>query len=655
MAIVEMKKISVLGLVSVKEGLMEALMDLGIMELNRQDEKLTDETWTALVTKDGNEAGVARIEGRISEVSQALEIIARYDPAKSPLFKTRRKISPEHFRQVLIQEEAIWSRVEQVLIQYHELSELKSEENRIITNQLSLEPWRSYTAPLELQGTKYTSVIMGTVPHAMEMDHLRKEIDEKTGAYAIDCVSSDIEQHYLSVICLKKERENVLEPLTRHGFNRMTFKDMKGTPAENMAAFEKQLTELVIKRARIEKRIGEAVRWKSAVECLHDDLVIQRDKEKIRSRLLKTKETFYMDGWLPAKSVPAVEKLLLGKGCWYETGDPGEGEEVPTLLRNPGMVAPFEAITGLYGMPSVKAVDPTPFLAPFYCLFFGIMLGDAGYGILMTAAAFLILRKYPLEGMTFRMIKMFFYCGISTIFWGAMFGSWFGNLVPSVANVFFEKKVIIAPLWFDPVGDPLRLLFFSFILGAVHLMVALGLKAWILVKNGKPVDAVCDTGFWYLIFAGIALLIIPGTFEAGKWVAAAGAAGLLLTGGRAKKSIFGKISGGFGAVYGIVNYFADILSYSRLLALGLASGVIAQVINTMGSLAGGGIPGGILMTVVGIFGHTFNLAINALGSFVHSCRLQYVEFFGKFFGREGTAFDPFIKKTKYVLIQKEEN
>ncbi|HWQ77816.1 MAG TPA: V-type ATP synthase subunit I [Anaerovoracaceae bacterium] len=652
MAIVEMKKISVLGLASVKDGLMEALMDLGVMELNRQESKLADETWTALVTKDGNDAGAAQIDDKISEVSQALEIISRYDTAKSPLFKTRRRITPEHFRQVLTQEDAIRGRVEQVLILNLELNELRSEVNKIIANQLSLEPWLSYTAPLELQGTKYASVITGTLPHTVELDPLKREIDEKTRSYEIHFISGDIEQHYLSVICLKKERERVLETLTRHGFNRMTFKDMRGTPAESMAAFERELADLAKKRTRIEKKIGEAVRWKFALECLYDDLLMQRDKEKMRSRLLKTKETFYMDGWLPLKSVAVVEKLLLAKGCWYEIADPDDGDEAPTLLRNSGMAAPFEAITGLYGMPSVKAVDPTPFLAPFYCLFFGIMLGDAGYGILMTAAAFLILKKYPLEGMTFRMIKMLFYCGISTVFWGAMFGSWFGNLVPSVANVFFEKKVTIAPLWFDPVGDPLRLLFFSFILGAIHLMVALGLKAWILVKNGKILDAVCDTGFWYAIFIGIALLIVPETFEIGKWVAAVGAAGLLLTGGRAKKSIFGKISGGFGAVYGIVNYFADILSYSRLLALGLASGVIAQVINTMGSLAGGGILGGILMTAVGVFGHSFNLAINALGSFVHSCRLQYVEFFGKFFGKEGIAFDPFDKKTKYVLIRR---
>ncbi len=520
-----MKKITVLGLASVKEDLMEALMDLGVMELNRQEIKLEDEAWAALVTKDGNEAGAARIDGRIAEVSQALDVLARYDTAKSPLFKTRRRISPELFRQALIQEEAIRGRVEQVLILNLELGELKSEENKIITNQLSLEPWLPYAAPLELQETKHTSIITGTLPHTVETDRLPGEIGEKTRSYEINFVSGDIEQHYLSVICLKKEREKVLETLTRHGFNRMAFEDMNGTPAECMVAFETQLAELGKRKARIEKKISEAVRWKSALECLHDGLTIRRDREKIRSRLLKTKESFYLDGWLPAESVPAVEKLLLGKGCWYEIADPDGEEEVPTLLRNSGMAAPFEAITGLYGMPSVRAVDPTPFLAPFYCLFFGIMLGDAGYGIIMTAAAFWALKKYPLEGMTFRMVKMFFYCGISTVLWGAMFGSWFGNLVPSVAGVFFEKEIAIAPLWFDPVGDPLRLLFFSFILGAVHLMVALGLKARILVKNGKPLDAVCDVGFWYLVFAGIALLAIPGTFEAGKWVAAAGAAG----------------------------------------------------------------------------------------------------------------------------------
>ncbi len=655
MAIVEMKKISILGLTAVREGLMEELMDLGAVALNSQESKLADEEWAALVSPDGDEAEAQRLEGQIVKASLALDVISKYDTVKSPLFKTRRMISPQQFRQILGEKEEIWNHAEQILTLYHELGQLKSEENRVKAEQLFLEPWSAYEAPLELQSTKCAALLMGTAPNAVEPDQLAEELDEITAAYEINVISSDFEQRYLSVLCLKRERELVLEALMRYGFNRMTFKDMRGTPAENLTAYERQFAEIETRRAELEERIRDAVRWKSEIECLIDDLTMQRDKVKIRERLLKTRETFCMDGWLPVKKIPAVEKLVLEKGCCYEISTPDNGDEIPVLLRNSSVAEPFEAITKLYGMPSDKAVDPTPFLAPFYCLFFGIMLGDAGYGIIMTAASFFILRKYRLEGMARQLIKMFFYCGISTVFWGALFGSWFGNIVSSVAGVFFEKNIAIRPLWFDPVWDPLKLLFFSFLVGAIHLMVALGLRAYILIKNGKPLDALCDVGFWYLVFGGIALMIVPGTFEAGKWVAAAGAAGLLLTGGRAKKSIFGKITGGLGAVYGIVNYFADILSYSRLLALGLASGVIAQVINTMGSLAGGGILGAVLMIVVGVGGHSFNLAINALGAFVHSCRLQYVEFFGKFFGTEGIAFEPFDRKTKYVLIHKEGN
>ena len=181
-----------------------------------------------------------------------------------------------------------------------------------------------------------------------------------------------------------------------------------------------------------------------------------------------------------------------------------------------------------------------------------------------------------------------------------------------------------------------------------------------LIRDGKPLDALFDIGLWYVLLVGLVLFGVGGNIgpafaTAGKYMSIIGVVGILLTGGRQKKGIFGKITGGLGSLYDITSYLADILSYSRLLALGLATGVIAQVINTMGSLAGGGIKGSILLIVVAVFGHLFNLAINALGSFVHASRLQYVEFFGKFYKGGGTAFEPFDKKTKYVDIVKEED
>ena len=245
------------------------------------------------------------------------------------------------------------------------------------------------------------------------------------------------------------------------------------------------------------------------------------------------------------------------------------------------------------------------------------------------------------------------------MFWGALFGGWFGDIATVVANVFFGKEFVIKPIWFNPIEDPIKLLIFSLALGVVHLFTGLGIKAYMQIKEGKWFDAICDEGFWILTISGIAAwlggaMILPVLGTVGQWMTIVGVLGLLLTGGRDRKGI-GKVIGGLSNVYNITSYLSDILSYSRILALGLATGVIAQVVNTMGSIFGGGIVGGILLLCIFIFGHILNIAINVLGAYEHTCRLQYVEFFGKFYEDGGEPFEPMGKNTKYIRIENDKN
>ncbi len=258
----------------------------------------------------------------------------------------------------------------------------------------------------------------------------------------------------------------------------------------------------------------------------------------------------------------------------------------------------------------------------------------------------------------YRMIKMFFYCGISTFMWGALFGGWFGDFFTVAAKTMFGVDFVIRPIWFNPLEEPMKLLIFSLILGGIHIFVGMGVQAYMYIRDGHAIDALLDIGLWYVLLIGLVLFGIGGTLgdmavTVGKYMSIVGAVGILVTGGRKKKG-FGKITGGLGSLYGITSYLSDVLSYSRLLALGLATGVVAQVINTLGALAGGGIVGSLVLIVVFLFGTVFNIAINALGAFVHSCRLQYVEFFGKFYTGGGREFRPFGRKTKYIKILEEE-
>lgn len=661
MSIVKMKKLSVIGLSNNKEELIKHLMDLGVVELNTQDQKLLQEEWSNIFIKDGNEDEVSKIDSELQKISIVLEILSQYDKSKKPLIKTRRAITKREFKKIMDNKEDIQNTTDKVYKLYNSLVNLKGQENKIETNIVSLEPWLSYDIPIEMNETESTEILIGVVPSTTEIENMRSSIEEASENTVFKLIGSDSDQHYISIISLKDDLETVLDCIRQFGFNKVTFSNMYGTPAKITSDYEKELSKIAKEKEAVENEIVSMVGEIKNIECLYDETIIEKDRNQIRNRLLKTESSFYFDGYMPAAAEKSVKRVLEENECYYEFNEIQEGEEAPVLLHNKGAIYPFEAITNLYALPEYTEIDPTKCLAPFYFIFFGMMLSDAAYGIIMAVACFIVNKKFRLEGMMKKLVNMFFWCGISTAIWGALFGGWFGDLPTVAAKTFFGiDNFVVKPLWFNPVNDPMKLLIFSFILGGIHLFLGMGIQAYMLIKDGKPFDALCDIGFWYVLLIGLVLFGVGGhigemAVTIGKYMAIVGALGLLLTGGRKKKGIFGKLVGGLGSLYDITSYLADILSYSRLLALGLATGVIAQVINTMGSLAGGGIKGSILLIIVAVFGHLFNIAINALGSFVHASRLQYVEFFGKFYKGGGTAFEPFDKKTKYVDIVKEEN
>ena len=354
-----------------------------------------------------------------------------------------------------------------------------------------------------------------------------------------------------------------------------------------------------------------------------------------------------------------------------ETEQIEEEEVPPVLLKNNSFSESVEGVLASFGLPGKGEMDPTFFTSVFYVFLFGLMLSDAAYGLIVALVCGFVLIKCPRMATNLRKsIKLFFWCGISTLFWGVMFGGYFGDAVDVVSETFFGHKVSIPALWFVPLNDPMRLLLYSMLFGVIHLLTGLALKGYMCIRDGRYMDFLCDCVLWFLLLVGLIGMLLPTDLFAGiaggpiyfpealkaavKWMAIIGAAGIVLMSGRANKNFGIRIALGAYDLYGMTSWLSDVLSYSRLLALGLATGVIASVVNQMGSMGGRSIVGVILYIVVFLIGHTFNLAINLLGAYVHTCRLQYVEFFGKFYEGGGKAFEPFMLKTKYVDI-KEEN
>ena len=671
-----MEKLAVIGLSNTKDRLIADLADLGVVEITERfipgaDEIKDPDAPEALESQaseikksqevfdkvDGDLDFVSTIEGEMSRTDTALDTLKRYSKEKEPLFATKKVINGERLKDLLNRRAEIEGYISSILRLNYRLHMTDERINKMSSDLASLKPWIVYDVPLDISETKFTNIELGVVPSTVNLDNIKEKFSELELPSDISVVNSDRELIYLAVVMMKEGTDNVLGILKQYGFTQLPFQGFEGRVSDNIEKITKQIDEQKDVRRELEDEVAGYGKMQQDIEFLSDYLTIERDRERIKSKMRVTKRTFNFEGWVPSHLKDGVERILDRYGCHYEYREPLEGEEVPVMIENSAAVTPFEAVTQMYSMPDYKGFDPTKWFAIFYAMFFGIMLSDAGYGLVITIATFVVLKKFELEGMTKKMVKMFMYCGIATVFWGAMFGGWFGDLIPVVADVLFGKKVEIKPIWFNPIDDPTRLLIWSLGFGVVHIFLGMAINAYMLIKRGHFWDAVFDVFSWYVLIIGAIMYGALGNSnpmlgKIGLYMAVIGAAVLLLTGGRKNKG-FGKVTGGLGALYGITGYVSDILSYSRLLALGLATGVIASVVNTMGSLGGRGIVSFIVLIVVGIVGHSFNMAINILGAFVHSSRLQYIEFFGKFYEDGGEEFDPFRNETKYIRILKE--
>ncbi|MDY4082575.1 MAG: V-type ATP synthase subunit I [Candidatus Metalachnospira sp.] len=660
MAIVEMSKLSVICLNSQKKRFIKELMDLGVVEINKPSGNSLDNPIPEGTFIANNSAEVSHLDAQIAAFGAALETLDSYDQGKKTLFKTRKEVTVDDFiKEVDVNQDSAKHISEEASALVKRVAEAKNEINRLALLIKGLEPWKELDLPLNETGTKTSAVFMGVVPVKTNYDVLLNSVLEEAPSAVVQKVSSDKTQTYLCLICLKDEKSKVLESLKQFSFTSVSLSENNGTAEEAIQAYEKKIAALKDEISANEDRLKELAKHKEKIEYAYDDLLLKRDRAKAIGDMINTKKVFCFDGWIPTGSSENVKKLLDKHECYYEISEPIKNEETPILLKNNKFASPFEAVTEMYSMPLATEVDPTPIMAPFYFLFFGLMLSDAAYGIILSVACFALSKKFKFEGTMKKMITMFFWCGISTFFWGVLFGGWFGDALTVFSTTFLGREITINPVWIDPLKEPMTLLIFSLILGAIHMFVGMGMQAYMLIKDKKPWDALFDIGLWYLLLIGLVLfgvgsMMTPALSSIGKWMAIIGAVGIIVTGGRNKKG-FGKITGGFGSLYGITSYLSDVLSYSRLLALGLATGVVAKVVNILGSLAGSGIVGIIVFIAVFLFGTVFNLAINALGAYVHSCRLQYVEFFGKFYSGGGRAFSPLSGKTKFFKIINKED
>ncbi|WP_295217674.1 V-type ATP synthase subunit I [Ruminococcus sp.] len=653
MAKLKMQKIELVALLTDSKKIIELLQRRGILELcNETDDSLVKTNVTSVISE---------FEKLRNIVVQSLEVLNQRAPEKKSLldsFSGKREMEKHEFGKEATRLEKFMQTATEIVRNNRMILENEANLAQIGVKLDTLRQWTALDVPMNFKGTSATACFIGTMPEKITAEELETFLPEQCHA---EILFSSKEQTNLFVLCSRSIAEEAYEILRQNAFTPLTEAENK-TPCEQKALLEleveclKKQKEICLETIR--NRSGE----RSRLEFAADYLQMRKDKYEALNALAFTRSTFVLTGYIPEKYADAIAKEIDAK---YHAAirfyAPEENEDVPVLLENGKFSEPVEGITEMYSLPGKKDVDPTPVMSFFYYLFFGMMLSDAGYGIVMVVGTVIALKKLKLEENMRKTLTMFRNCGISTIIFGALFGSWFGDIVQVVGREFFGKEIGSIALWFQPLDDPIRLLLYSFALGIAHLFLGIGVSFKMRWDEGKKLDAFLDTVPVYLTILGVCPLAagiltdVPGILKTiGGYVAIVGVALLVLTAGRSSKSIFGKFFGGLYALYNTATgYLSDILSYSRLLALGLATGSIAGVINLIGTMPQNMAVKAIMLVVVFLVGHTANLAINLLGAYVHTDRLQFVELFSKFYEGGGRAFHPLKVNSQYVKFKEE--
>lgn len=643
MAILKMKKLRICGVSEEQTQLIRQLQLLGSVEIGAPCALTDTQGVQVFCAGDGKSAdALLRTSARLTS---ALETLKHYETKKGGLFAAR----PEKTIGELFGDEAYAAALDTaqaVLDAQDARSRLAAEKSRLTAVRESFVPWQQLPLPLETLGTQHTRILLGTVPAQTDLEALRARVFEAADEVQLEQISADQQSLYLLVFVHKCAAEAVGAALREAGFALTTFDGVQGTAAENIRRTDEAIAACEQQDAEKLAELTALAAQKPALQLAFDRCTQEISKAQAADRLVHSEKTFCLGGWVPCEDVGKLEALLSGFCCAWELTDPAPEEypDVPVKLKNNKLTWPLNMVTEMYSLPAYDGVDPNPLMAPFFILFYGIMMADMGYGLLMILASIIITKKSRPKGTSGQMFGLMFSCGISTFLMGALTGGFFGDFLPQLVGIIDPDTTFKAlPSLFTPLDDTITILIGAMALGFVQIVTGMAISFVEKIKKGQIMDAIWEELTWWVVFAGIACMALGVT----NIVLYVGLAMVVVGSGWSAKG-FGKVTAIFGSVYNhVTGYFGDILSYSRLMTLMLAGSVIASVFNTLGA-----IPGNVVFfLLVSVAGNGLNFALNLLSCYVHDLRLQCLEYFGKFYQDGGKPFEPLAINTKYVDIQ----
>ena len=650
MSIVKMKRLRVIGFSEQRDELLQQLLHLGCVEISEPDDKVTDPEWTALLRRDTSSLASRKAEG--AALNSALDALKKYAPAKKGLFQKRYDITEAKFFDEHAKAAAL-ACAQSINDCTREIAQIYSAENKLNANLAGLLPWADLDLPLEQQHTAHAELVLGAVPAAAEESALQADLAAATDLAQLTPISADKDQRYLLLIVHKDAMEDALNALRAHSFGVIRFKDLTGTPQQNIDRMRGEFAALEQQRKEQETAIAAQKDQRAVLQLALDRVNQEISREAVAERFLTDGRIFFAEGWIPAERVVDFSVLLKHFTCAWETADPVEGDAVPTKLKNPKWMDCINMVTEMYSLPAYDGIDPNPLYFFWYVFFFGFMFADVAYGIVIFLGCLAIIKMFKPKKTLGRMMHLGLWLGGSTAICGVFVGGFFGNVLEVIYNTFLPNAVMpgwmskfCAGLIVNPVNDPMTVLIIAIAIGCVHLVMGQCIHIYMGFRDGHGIDALLDVVPWWVVFAGIAVVALAKT----PVLLIIGALSLICTQGRHEGTFFKKLFGGIKSLYDITSWLSDVLSYARLMALMLATSVIAQVFNTLGAL-----PKNIIVFIlVFLIGHVFNIGVNLIGTYVHAARLQYLEYFGKFYKEGGIPFRPLQYDTKYVDINDEE-
>ncbi|MCX5702323.1 MAG: V-type ATP synthase subunit I [Candidatus Omnitrophica bacterium] len=671
MAIAKIKKIEIIGLEKDKDNLLRQLQRLDAMELISSQKVSSAHVYSQAVDSTN-----------LVEIEEAISLLSSFRKKKSA------------FRGMVGIKEAVYQQEAQDIVNTFDYQGLLQEVNhlrnslrnisqhreRLIQEAHLLAPWKNLRISLDqLYPTCNCAIFLG-VFNRKDYEELLSNCQKGAIDVFCDTIHQDQANAYLFILYLRQDLEKLESLLKQHHFNFVTLSRHKATIQERLFEINREVMVLDDQAKDVKNKITQLASQQINLMVIYDYLANLRRRHEVDKDLDRQKFTFRVSGWVRVKDVKLVEESVLKEfpDAALFISEP-EGKDIPVILENPRWLQPFEFITKMYGMPQYNELDPTPFLAPFFFLYFGICVSDAGYGLLIILICWYALKKFPMGKQGWRFFTLFLYCGISTVIVGALMGSWFGNIVDvaSANNKLFLplKQFKDSLVVLDPLANPVRLFAIALSLGIIQVWFGNIVAAIGNIKNRRYLDIILDqvTMFIFLFGAtglGLIFLKLLADEKSGlfKYAIAFGAASLILTQGRSEKTVGAKLFYGVYNLYNIASgYLSDILSYSRLWALGLVTGVMANTINLISTKFGEIIVSMIpfinkinfvkvtvtilVMSILCIAGHVVSFLMNLLGAFVHPVRLQFVEFFSKFFKPGGKPYKPFKIETRFVTIK----